>query len=360
MTIIISDAGMDWRGTEMVTLNLMQGLRSRGHRVVVFCRPNSILEQRLTKDDSESILSGSDVNVVTHLRCARALRRHKADLILTQKDKDVRLTAVPARLLGIPVLVRHTVDRPLKGRWRDRLYYGAVASHHVANTQSTLRTLRASAPWLADRNIPVIYNGIDVKRFEHATPLDLGLPDDAIAVGFVGQLEMRKGIIDFAHAWRLIADEVPHAHAVIAGRGPRERAFREALSDAPRVHWLGFREDTPELLRALDIFVLPSHFEGFGLVLAEAMAAGAACVAYEFSNIPELMQDEKEGLLVPLGNVPALADGVIRLCSDQALRARLAASAAARARSDFAVDRMVREYEALCTSIIAEGSHDRP
>ena len=354
MKLVISDSGRDWRGTERITLELWTGLRARGHEVVVFCRPDSPIADHLPAGDTVQVLSGNDVSPLTHWRCFHALRRHHPQLVITQKDKDVRLTGVSARLLRIPVLVRHTVDRPLKGRRRDRFYYGRVASHHVANTNATRATLLQSAPWLCKRDIPVIYNGIDVQRFACAEPLQLDLPHDAITIGFAGQFELRKGIRDFAQAWRTIACRLPNAYALIAGQGAREQEFRSELGDAPRVMFLGFRDDMPAFMRALDVFVLPSHFEGFGLVLAEAMAAGAACVAYQTSNIPELVTDGKDGLLVAERDPAALAQAVITLASDFDLRQRIGTNAAAHACREFTVQRMVAEYEALAQQIIAQ------
>jgi glycosyltransferase involved in cell wall biosynthesis len=106
-------------------------------------------------------------------------------------------------------------------------------------------------------------------------------------------------------------------------------------------------------MRALDIFVLPSHFEGFGLVLAEAMAAGTAAVAYAVSNIPELVKDGVTGLLAPARNPVALADAVVRLCRSPSLRSRLGRTGQEYARAHFSADRMVAEHEKVLESIVA-------
>jgi glycosyltransferase involved in cell wall biosynthesis len=105
-------------------------------------------------------------------------------------------------------------------------------------------------------------------------------------------------------------------------------------------------------MKALDIFVLPSRFEGFGLVLVEAMAAGAACVTYDSSNMPELIDHEVNGLLVPTGDVAALAEAIVRVCIDADLRARLGRAARACAHERFSAERMVADYEKLLSSIV--------
>ncbi|MGQ0563199.1 MAG: glycosyltransferase family 4 protein [Gemmatimonadota bacterium] len=353
MHIVISSAGRDWRGTETDTLLLARGLRARGHDVVVFCRAESALSERLLAESipHEAVLGSRDFDPLAIARCAAALRRHRTQLVITQKDKDLRLSGIAARLLRLPVLVRHVTDRPLKKGLRYRFLFGRVATHHMANSTSTRDTLLASAPWLRAA-VPIIHNGIDVERYRDAARADLGLDDDALAVGFMGAFEMRKGITDFAAAWQRVSRAVPNAHAVIAGAGAREQDFHSAMGAAPRVHWLGFRRDTPNVMKALAVFVMPSRFEGFGLVLAEAMAAGVACVAYAASNVPELVQDGVTGLLAPAGDSETLAAAIVRLCRSPELRVALASAGQAHAVRHFSAERMVAEHERLLREIV--------
>ena len=345
VNIVLSAAGKDWRGTENVTWMLMHGFRRRGHNVLVLCRPDSALEQRLVAENipHAPVLSGMDLHPLSLFRIVRVLKRFRADFVLTQKDKDIRLAGVAARMVGVPVIVSHVTDRPLKDRPHYRFFFGRIATHHVAVSEAVRDTVLKSAPWLK-RDVAVIYNGVDVAGIDAAPRADLSLPAGAIAVGFVGHFEMRKGILDFAPAWQRVSEAVPNAHAVIVGEGKREADFRAAVRGAPRVHWLGFRPDVPSIMKALDIFVVPSRFEGFGLVIAEAMAARAAVVAYNSSNMPEIIRDEVDGILVRVGDIASLAAAVIRLCRDAALRARLCTNAYATVTERFSVDRMVSDY----------------
>lgn len=353
MNIVLSAAGHDWRGTENVTWMLLQGLRRRGHQVLVFCRPASALHERLLAEriHHAAVLSGLDLNPASLWRCVRALRRFRADALITQKDKDVRLSGVAARIIGVPVLVSHVTDRPLKNKLHYRFFFGRVATHHVAVSHAVRKTVVESAPWLG-RDVRVIYNGVDIPEIDAASPAQLGLPAGTLAIGFVGHFEMRKGIIDFASAWQRVYRQVPDAHAVIVGEGRREADFRAALGDAPRVHWLGFRKDVPGIMKALDVFVLPSRFEGFGLVVAEAMAARTAVIAYDSSNMPEILSNGVDGMLVPAGDVDALAAAIVRLSRDVALRTQLSTSARETAVQRFSADRMVSDYLALLEEMV--------
>ncbi len=360
MKIVMSSAGKDWRGTDNVTWTLVTGLRRRGHDVLVLCRPDSVLRERLDSTDIPyaPVLNGVDLSPTALWRSARALKRFGAQIVVTLKDKDLRQSAVAARLAGLPVLVCHGTDRPLKNNARYRLFFDRVATHHVAVSQAVRDTLKKGAPWL-HTDIAVVYNGIETEAIDVAQPAPLGLPADAITVGFVGHFEGRKGYQDFAQAWLRVAEAAPHAHAIVVGKGRREPEFRALLADAPRVHFLGFRDDVPAIMQALDIFVLPSRFEGFGLVLVEAMAAAAACVTYNTSNMPELIEDGVNGVLVPPGDISALAAAIVDLCTNDELRTRLGAAARASVHERFTADVMVRNYEALIASIVHSSNGTR-
>ena len=131
MNIVISAAGKDWRGTENVTWMLVQGFRRRGHNVLVLCRPDSALQQRLIAENIEhaAVLGGLDLGPLSLWRCVRVLKRFRADVVLTQKDKDIRLSGVAARLVGVPVLVSHvTFFGMLAFTQMGNLFYDAAST----------------------------------------------------------------------------------------------------------------------------------------------------------------------------------------------------------------------------------------
>jgi glycosyltransferase involved in cell wall biosynthesis len=352
MRIVLSNASYAWGGVHQVTEVLARGLQARGHDVVVFVRPDSPLEERMRGvAPVEPILKGMDLSPLAVGRAAAALRRHRPDAVLTLMKKDVRITGPAARMLGIPVVVRHANDRPFGRSPHYRLLYGTVAAHHVANSRATRDTLLRSAPWLAPDDVTVIHNGIDPEPFASAVAAELLVPADAPVVGFIGRFDERKGLLDLARAWPAVAAALPDAHLVLVGKGPAEAAARALLDGAPRVHWLGFRRDVAAVLKAMNILAVPSHWEGFGLVAAEALAAGVPVVAADASSLPEIVRDGREGLLVPAGDVDALAAALVRLGRDPAERRRMGAAGPPRVAAEFALDGMIDRYEALLSGL---------
>jgi glycosyltransferase involved in cell wall biosynthesis len=174
-------------------------------------------------------------------------------------------------------------------------------------------------------------------------------------VGSIGELRTLKRHYDFIRAASIVAERVPHAHFVIAGidTSPDGRTRKElgALSSelgiGERIHFLGWLDHAEELLCALDVFVSASQTESFGLAIAEAMATGTAVVATETEGTREVVQNDKTGLLVPIGDVQRLAESIVMLLTDGDKRMRLGLAAREAINTRFSLTRMVDEIEKI-------------
>jgi glycosyltransferase involved in cell wall biosynthesis len=346
MRIVLSNASFKWGGVHRITELLAEGFERRRHDVLILCRPGSALEDRIRgRFGLSAIARGMDFSPLAIARIARTLRRFRADIVLTLMDKDLRLAGPAARLLGLPVIARRANDRPIDAGPYSRLVYGRIAWHHIANSQATRETLLRSASWLQPERVSVIHNGVDVDKIAAATPAFLPLPKDSVIVGFVGRLETRKGVLDLLEAWPAVAAAVPKAQLVIAGRGALEEQVHARSNQLERVTFLGYRDDVPSLLQRCDVVVVPSHWEGFGLIAAEAMAAAKPLIATNTSSLPEIVGHGQEGILVPPRDRPSLVEAMVRLATNPELRSQLGQAGQQRARSHFTHDRMVEEYE---------------
>lgn len=360
MKVVLSNGSRTWGGSEHIVEVLARGLQRLGHEVVFFGRPNSPLHQRLAPHLAcEPVLGGSRFHPYTVLRCLRALRRHRPDVVLGNAGKEPSWSGVAARGLGIPFVYRHEVNVPFEDRPRDRLMYGRIPARVVVNSRAVRRTLLEGVSWLAPERIVVLPNGVDVHAIDAAPALDLELPAGSVAFGFVGRIEEQKGVRELAEAWPWVVSAVPRAHLFVTGFGPMEPQLRSWLDEVPNVHWLGFRRDIASIMKALDVVVVPSHREGFGLVVAEAMAAGAAVIATDTSSLPELVTDGVEGRLVPVRSARALCDAMVDLACDAERRCRMGRAGRVRAERDFPEERMLRRHEALLAEVAAESRAGR-
>ncbi|HFE51945.1 MAG TPA: glycosyltransferase family 1 protein, partial [Bacteroidetes bacterium] len=175
-----------------------------------------------------------------------------------------------------------------------------------------------------------------------------GIGPDQKVIGFVGQLDERKGIADLLEAYRRLKQRLP-VRLVLVGKGPLEAEIRRRAPDAVLA---GFREDIPEVMKNVDVLVLPSYWEGFGIVLIEAMAAARPVVATNVSSIPEIVVNGETGLLVPPGQPEALAEALRRVLTDPALARRFGEAGRRRVLDKFTVDRMTDEWERLLLDLV--------
>lgn len=187
----------------------------------------------------------------------------------------------------------------------------------------------------------------------------LGLARDAFVAVSIGGLRPEKGQADLLVAFAGSLRDRPEARLLVAGDGP-ERVRLEALHGelrlGERVRLLGVVRDPTALRRAADVLVLPSHREGFGLVLLEALAAGIPVVATAVDAVPSLIRDGVEGLLVPARQPAALGAAMLRLAVEPQLRERLSQGARARDLTPWSIERTARHYESLFERVVAEAA----
>jgi glycosyltransferase involved in cell wall biosynthesis len=234
--------------------------------------------------------------------------------------------------------------------WLDRTT-SRLVDRYVCVSQAVADFSRSRLGLPEDRFV-VIPNGIDVERFAAATPTDLarlGLPAGRRAVTYVGRLEPQKGVaelVEHAPSW---LERLPGHDLLMVGAGPMEtplRALAGRLGVSSRIHFTGWRPDVAEILRASDLFVLPSRWEGMPNVILEAMAAGRAVVSTDVEGVRELLGDAAAEQVVPRGDYGSLATRISTLAADAGALSRLGATNQRRA-PEFAWDKMVRAYEKL-------------
>jgi glycosyltransferase involved in cell wall biosynthesis len=206
-----------------------------------------------------------------------------------------------------------------------------------------------------EERFEVIPNGVDVTRMARADRSSarraLGAPDGALVVGSVGRLVPVKNYALLLRAFGRLAASTPGpVRLVLLGDGP-ERATLERAAAASGIASLvqlpGHRDDVPELLVGLDVFVLPSLNEGMSNTLLEAMAAGVPVVASDVGGNREIVEDDRSGMLFPSGEEAALLERLRRLAGDPGSRARLGKAGQERVMRDFSMGAMIRSYEAL-------------
>jgi len=238
-----------------------------------------------------------------------------------------------------------------KFRWYVRLADRVVAVSH--DLRSTLRAqVGITTP------VRVIHNGIDGSRFSslNANRIrhTLGLSDSDLVVGTAVVISKQKGLTHLLDAACTVVTAEPRARFVVAGDGPLRADLERKASSlglGDRFRFLGYRSDIPELIASLDLYVLPSLWEGLPLALLEALAMGKPIVATSVGGNPEVVEDGVQGRLVPPGDSVALADAILALLRDDEFRASVGPVNRAKFERQFSVQAMVRAHEALYSAI---------
>jgi len=350
-------------GAEMMVFRLSEELRSRGYTVVPVLPRNGVgwLGDlfRSAGSSPETFWLKSPIDPTGVGRLLQLFRRHEIDVVHSHEFTMAVYGSTAARILDIPhVMTMHgglTITTALRRRVALRWAIGRSA-HAIAVSNATGRQfahdlgLRAGAFTVVHNGVPLTSGNAERVRRE------FGCTDGDIVILAVGNLERNKNHRMLLEALvRLQSDglTVPWRLIIAGGRGGDEHSHlleyvrSQRLED--RVHVVTRRDDIADLHSLTDIFVMPSLREGLPMALLEAMVAGKAIVASATGGIPEAIVNGREGILVPPGDVEALARGLRTLLTDRMRRRSFAAAALARARQEFTVQVMADRYLELYT-----------
>ena len=225
--------------------------------------------------------------------------------------------------------------------------------HYVAVSQAVAQALANDG--VDSSKVTVVPNGVDVAGLMAAAqgPLPADLPE-GIRVGFVGRLRPVKGCEVFLRAAALLAEQRPDVSFVVAGSGTlgaQLRSLASSLGLARRIRFLGYVDPVAPVQRALDVVVVPSLSEAFGLTAIEALALQLAVVASRVGGLPEIIVDGETGLLVPPGDPQAMAAAVSRLLDDRDLARRMAVAGSKLVEERYTLRRMVDGYLGVYESV---------
>ena len=306
------------------------------------------------------------------LALMRLLRRERFDIIHTHTPKGGLIGQYAALFAGVPLRM-HTIHglyfpgfmRP-EHRW---LYVWleriTLAFSHYNFSQNPEDVPVAVAEKISrPERIEQIGNGIPLERFDPASfaadrraiRAELGYSDEHLVIGMVGRLVAEKGYYDAFEAARIVKQHVPNARFLFVGRfEPKFDAIKpedlERHGIADVAQFLGHRDDVPRLYAAMDIFMLPSHREGFPRSVMEAAAMAKPSVVTAIRGCRQTVEDSVTGLMVPLRDPPALAAALERLLSSADLRARMGSAAREKALREFdekkIIDAIIAAYHRL-------------
>jgi len=371
--------------TSPLTLHMMRGqlrfLREQGFEVFIASAPGSSLEE-IARDEGVTAISVPMVRSVSPWNdlCAfwrlwRLMRKLRPTLTNVGTPKAGLLGGLAAWLAGVPCRIytlrglRLETERGLKRRLLQFAEWLACrTAHRVVCVSESLRQLVVELGLVPREHTVVLgvgsSNGVDVSHFAPTLALArraqalrrrLGVPRNAMVLGFVGRMTPDKGVPELLMAYMQVRRSFPRLYLLLIGswdeEDPLPADVRHIIETDPQILYLGVVADPTVHYTVMNLFVLPTHREGFPNVLLEAHAAGKAVVTTRATGAIDAVTDGVTGMLVPVGDVAALTDALARLLRDPDLAHRMGRAGRERVSGEFRAERvwaaLAQEYDWL-------------
>jgi len=342
------DSAETWRGGQQQVLYLAERLTDYDN--IVVCPPQSPLAEKARAAGLKVLpvrMRGEwDIQAVHKLR--NIIKKNSIKIVHLHSPHAHALGLLAAKSAGnCKVVLSRRVDFPIRKNILSRLKYFKV-DRIIAISGGVKRALIADG--LSEEKIDVVYSGADIVRFQNVKGdyliSEFGLTKNSWRVGNVAALAWHKDHKTLIEAARIVINEFPKATFLIAGEGPLRREIEiliEKLNLDENVKLLGFRQDIPEILSLLDLFVLSSSWEGLGTSLLDALASRLPVVASNVGGIPEIIRDGLNGILVAPEDPGALAQAIIHLLKNRDLARKMGEEGFRIVKEKFSVDRMVEQ-----------------
>ena len=355
MRLLFANSMKGLGGGERWLLDVAGGLRDRGHEIWVSGRTGAPLVAEARRRGFQTLPApyANDFDPATLAVLSDFYSRRRPDLVVAQIQRAHRVCAVAAEI-GPRVRLALRVGQvwPVEAKWINRRLWGGL-SLVLANCRAIRRQLAATGLVPGSR-LHVLYNGLRAPQLppRHEARVALGVRPGEELVLCVARLARRKGHDTLLHAWRDVRRVRPRARLLLAGdgseRGPLT-LLASRLGVADSVEFAGERPALETCWAAADVAVLASDLEGLPYAVLEAMWAGLPVVSTAVAGVPEMLEHERTGLLVPAGDAAALSREIVRALADPELRSRMAESALAAAAERFSYSEMLERTECLLT-----------
>ena len=324
-------AGARLGGAETFFERLAEGLRQADveQRLLVRGWPERVARLKAVGLDPVTLPFGGPADLWTRFRIRREIARFRHDVVMSWMSRATAMTRT-----------RLAVHVGRVGHYYDLKYY-RHCDHLIANTRDLRRYCIEGG--FAPERVHHVPNFYDHRPLPPASRLDLQTPDDAPLIVAVGRLHPNKGFDVLLTALA----EVPGAYLWLAGEGPQRPLLEgmiRALGIGSRVRMLGWRQDVSALLATADVMCVPSRTEGFGSVMIEGWACGVPLICASSEGPVDLIEPERTGILVPIGDADALAAALRRVIETPDLARALREAGRAAYLAGYTRERIVARY----------------
>lgn len=353
-------------GIERQMLRLLPRLNARRYRLslCLLKRPGELMDELRGQGVTVHVLPFQGrLHPASLFRLRALFRRERVSIVHAHVRESNTSATVAARLARVPVVVA-TIHNMNTMRGRRRILQDRILDplrDAVVAVSDRVREDYCRTVGVSPKKCVTIYNGIDLEEFTSGGPgraevrSSLGLDPGARVVITVARLVAQKAHEVLIEAAVEVARAIPASRFLIVGEGHRLQELKALAASrgvSERVSFLGNRRDVRDLYRAADVSCLTSTREGFSNVVVESLASSLPVVATDVGGNREAIEEGVSGFLVPSGDVPGVADRLVRVLGNDALRDRLSRAAGARAER-FSLEETIRSTENLYDRLLA-------
>ncbi|OGL46280.1 MAG: hypothetical protein A2161_14915 [Candidatus Schekmanbacteria bacterium RBG_13_48_7] len=355
LKIIHINTEKGWRGGEAQVYLLLKGQIANGHYPVLACLPESKLFAEIKKTNLCPLIPFScrnEWNIFSLYRFIKSAKQEKPDIIHTHTGHAVLPGLFLKWKLKKPCLFHsRRVDFPLNIISKHK--YLACDSRIIVISEGVCNVLlKCGVP---KEKIHIVHSGISTELIDAVCDTgkyrqEFDIPDNVPVVGVVAALTDHKGHKYLIEAFPGILKTFPDTILIIVGTGELDKILynhAHRLGILSNVRFTGYRKDAKSIINIFDIFTLPSHLEGLGTSLLDAMLRGKPVVATSVGGIPEVVLNAKTGILVPPKNPDELGNAIIELLKNSELRKTMGQEGKKRVLEKFSAEQMVSETQSV-------------
>lgn len=362
MKVLHLSSERTWRGGEQQIAYLILGCINKGIECSVACKRGSSFEHWCitNKIPYYSLGFKNELDIITAQRLKNICLNKKIDIVHTHSSHSQAM-AVWSAILGnkTPIVASRRVDFPVKNNFLSNLKFNHPRVKKIISISKKIEEILS--PTITNKNkLRVVYSGIDTTRFENSQNNGtlhefFKLPSTTKLIGNISAIAPHKDYYTFVQTAKQVLATVADVKFIIIGTGPLETEIKdyvtsEGLQDD--ILFTGFRNDIPEIIQELDIFLMTSKTEGLGTTILDAFANKIPLVCTNAGGIPELIIHGETGLLSKVEDPIDLANNVIRLLSNDSLRETVVKNGYSHLLSNFTLDQMVQGNISVYNEIV--------
>lgn len=351
-------------GSEKIASTISSNLNN-GHFQSSICALDiggELIEELAINNIPHHILHRKGIEFDVSRRIYRLLKKFSVDIVHTHHFAQLFYTVVPACLAGVKIVhTEHEYNSYLENNFsRKAIKPLSYFCKRFTTVSQDVADYFIREVGLPAARVTIVRNGIDIRKFDIQSDVvrkELGISDDAIVFGTVGRLEEEKDHRTLLNAFSKLSESDPRAKLLMIGDGRLRKELEthaNALGLGERILFLGSRTDVPEVLSAIDVFVLTSIREGLPIAVIEAMGARKPVICTDVGSMKSLVQDGINGLLVPPRDEDAICRALLKMQGNPAMRKEMGERGHDLAQRSFSLDSMIEQYERIYRSMIRD------